>query len=61
MSNISNSTVNFLIWISTKTTSIQGNVRNFDGKYYFTDRARGSGVDGGIKQLWDIYVNEMVG
>jgi hypothetical protein len=60
---INNSFVNFIIWITNKTTSIQSNVRSYKGKIYFTDRRveRGRDNDGGIEDLWNVYINEHIG
>lgn len=57
------STLNFVKWINTKTSSIQNNVRTYKGKYYFMDRDTETGRtrDGGVKDLWDVYVKEMTG
>lgn len=58
---IGNGTVNFIIWMSNNTSSIQSNVRKYKGKYYFIDMKTASGKDGGIEDLWDVYINEMLG
>ncbi len=63
ISNGSDSTVNFIIWMTKNTSSIQSNVRSYKGKMYFTDRRveRGRDNDGGIEDLWKVYVKEMIG
>ena len=62
ISDVSDSTVNFIIWMTNKTTSIQSNVRPYKGKMYFTDRRIESGRnEGGIEDLWKVYVKEMIG
>lgn len=63
LSDVSDSTVNFIIWMTKNTSSIQSNVRSYKGKMYFTDRRieRGRDNDGGIEDLWKVYVKEMIG
>jgi len=62
ISDVSDSTVNFIIWMTKNTSSIQSNVRSYKGKMYFTDRRveRGRDNDGGIEDLWKVYVKEMI-
>lgn len=61
--DIQPSTLNFIKWFTKNTNSIQDNVRTYKGKAYFMDRDRETGrtTDGGIKDLWDVYVKEMIG
>lgn len=63
ISDVSDSTVNFIIWMTKNTSSIQSNVRSYKGKMYFIDRRieRGRDNDGGIEDLWRVYVKEMIG
>ena len=63
ISDVSDSTVNFIIWITKNTSSIQSNVRSYKGKMYFMDRRveRGRDNDGGIEDLWKVYIKEIVG
>ena len=63
ISDVSDSTVNFIIWITEKTYSIQSNVRSYKGKMYFMDRRveRGRDNDGGIEDLWKVYIKEIFG
>ncbi len=63
ISDVSDSTVNFIIWITKNTSSIQSNVRSYKGKMYFMDRRveRGRDNDGGIEDLWKVYIKEMIG
>jgi len=57
------SAINFIFWFTKNTTSIQGNVRRYKNKMYFMDRERETGrdTDGGLLDLWEIYVKEMIG
>jgi len=53
--------LNFMLWIRKYTTHIQANVVRYKGKMYFTDRAVGDHTDGGLNDLWIIYVKETIG
>lgn len=62
--DISNKTVNFIIWYTENTSSIQSNVRYYNKKHYFMDRksvSNNDNGDGGIEDLWNVYLNEMLG
>ena len=54
---------NFMLWIRNNTTHIQTNVKRYKGIMYFTDRRTETGraTDGGLDDLWAIYVKEVVG
>jgi len=54
--------MNFIIWMANNTNSIQSNVRTYKKVFYFIDKKTHTCEgEGGIKELWDVYVNEMLG
>lgn len=57
--NLSKGAINFIIWYTKHTTSIQSNVRYYKGKHYFMDSERLTGRDGGILDLYDVYLSEL--
>lgn len=62
MITLPNAVRNFIIWYTKNTGSVQGNVRFYKGIHYFTDRNETPDKDnGGIVDLWNVYINEMTG
>jgi len=54
---------NFMMWVENNTTHIQDNVVRYKGIMYFTDRRTETGrsTDGGLNDLWNTYVKEVLG
>ena len=57
-----NNLYNFMLWVRKNTTYIQANVVRKNNVMYFTDRRTEKGqYEGGLDDLWNIYVKEVVG
>lgn len=53
---------NFLLWVRKNTHHLQNNVVRYKNVMYFTDRRTEPAIDeGGLDDLWAIYVKEVVG
>jgi len=51
-----------MLWVRKNTTYIQANVVRKNNVMYFTDRRTEKGqYEGGLDDLWNIYVKEVVG
>ncbi len=67
MNKMPDNFVSFMLWMHTHTSYIQSNVIQYKGKMYFTDRRKISDKldeytdDGGLDDLWKIYILNTIG
>ncbi len=54
---------NFIMWVRRNTEHIQDNVVRYKGVMYFTDirTIKNSGTDGGLDDLWAMYIKSVLG
>jgi len=59
--NIPNNVYNFMIWVNENCQYLQANAVEYKDKIYFTDRKTEKKPDGGLNDLWKIYIKKIIG
>lgn len=56
-----NNIYNFLIWLEKECSHFQSNACTYNNKVYFLDRRKQDNDDGGLDDLWAVYIKEILG